>query len=52
LDSAPHKSINLAKIFKKFSTTVKMQACVIDTNLTHINYEVNYYIRERTLVFY
>jgi hypothetical protein len=29
LDSAPQKSINLAKIFKTFSTTVKMQACVI-----------------------
>jgi hypothetical protein len=29
LDSAPQKSINLAKIFKKFSTTVKMQACII-----------------------
>jgi hypothetical protein len=33
LDSAPQKFINLAKIFKKkFSTTVKMQACVICTD--------------------
>jgi hypothetical protein len=29
LVSAPQKSINVAKMFKTFSTTVKMQACVI-----------------------
>jgi hypothetical protein len=29
LDSGPQKSVNLAKIFKKILTTVKMQACVI-----------------------
>jgi hypothetical protein len=29
LYSAHQKSINLAKIFKTFSTDVKMQACVI-----------------------
>jgi hypothetical protein len=32
LDSAPQKSINLNKMFKKFSTTVKMQPCVFDIN--------------------
>jgi hypothetical protein len=30
LDSAPQKSINLAKCLKKLSTNWKMQACVID----------------------
>jgi hypothetical protein len=29
LDLAPQKSIDLAKIFKKVSKTVKMQACVM-----------------------
>jgi hypothetical protein len=29
LDSAPQKSVNKNKIFKKFSTTVKMQACTV-----------------------
>jgi hypothetical protein len=31
LDSEPQKSTNLAKSFKKVSTTVKMQACVTDS---------------------
>jgi hypothetical protein len=39
LDSAPRKSMHLAKMFKKkVSTTIKMQACVTDRRNDHLGY--------------